>query len=386
MLLYVIMKLTQIEGALTMHLFEINDVKVCLNPADLKDDLYVSLSIGTGVAPRRISHNHETVFIGAASAKMYFNYVSECLKMTHSIETTPAVSMGSSSLLLKTTKANFLQDVQTILDVLFTIEIDEEKWLVEKENTLNRFKANYKDLNFRGRMKMLEFTHANKSFQLGQLTQDLLDVDLDTVYTMRTSLVYPKNCFLFIHGNIDVATVNNLKIEKSAEKEVMHLYEPVDIYELHDEKLVVKSKGNYASGGLKFDRPPTLTGMAKEYVVLTLIGQILFRGAYLIEVDPLDVSLLYNNRLAQYKHDIFKALTDNNVEQARKEIYESLYQELVIYPSRLVEKVGRLHFNNINYFEVMSILENIDRDEIMSFLKERDYKIREGHLRYYKEA
>lgn len=45
MLLYVIMKLTQIEGALTMHLFEINDVKVCLNPSDLKDDLYVSLSI-----------------------------------------------------------------------------------------------------------------------------------------------------------------------------------------------------------------------------------------------------------------------------------------------------------------------------------------------------
>ena len=126
--------------------------------------------------------------------------------------------------------------------------------------------------------------------------------------------------------------------------------------------------------------------MAKEYIVLTLIGQILFRGAYLIEVDPLDASLFYTNRLAEYKHDLVKALTNNNVEAARKNIYQSLYQELVIYPFQLVEKVGSLHFNNINYFEAMSILETIDRDEIMTFLNERDYKIREGHLRYYKEA
>ena len=242
-----------------MHLFEINDVKVCLNPADLKDDIYVSLSIGIGFTPRRISHNHETVFIGSASAKMFFNYVSEYLKTNCSIETTPVVSMGSSSLLLKTTKTSFLQDVQTILDVLFTIEIDEERWLVEKENTLNRFKANYKDLEFRGRMKMLEFTHSNKSFQLGQLTQDLLDVDLQTITTMRESLVYPKNCFIFIHGNVDKEMVENLQVEKSGEKEIIKLYNSVDSNQLYDEKFELKSKGNYACGSLKFDRPPTLT-------------------------------------------------------------------------------------------------------------------------------
>ncbi|MDS9472573.1 hypothetical protein [Sporosarcina pasteurii] len=370
-----------------MHLFDINELKICLNPAELKDDVYVSLSIGIGFLPRRISSNEKTNFIGTASAKMFLNYLSESIKTNHSIETKPIVSMTSSSLLLKTSKTNFYKDVQTVLDNLFTIEIDDGKWLVEKENTLNRFKEHFIDLNFRGRMRMLEFTHANKSFQFEELTKDLLVVKPNDVHTMRESLVYPKNCFLFIHGNVDVDSVKDLRVEKSVKKKVIQLYEPVDIYNLHDEKYEVKSThGNYTCGSIKFDRSPTLSDLAYEYVTLMLIGQILFKGAYLIEVDPLDASLTYSDKLEQYKHDIYEALTDEQVEQAKKNIYQSLYQELVLYPFQLVEKVGRLHFNGINYFEAMSILEKINYDDIMKFIKERDYKIREGHLRYYREG
>ncbi|MBO1915398.1 hypothetical protein J4G37_62535, partial [Microvirga sp. 3-52] len=93
-------------------------------------------------------------------------------------------------------------------------------------------------------------------------------------------------------------------------------------------------------GSIKFDREPTLTDLAKEYVVLTIIGQILFRGAYLIEVDPLDASLVYKDKLAQYKHDVFTPITDKNVKKAIKDIYQSLYQELVLYPFQFIEKVG----------------------------------------------
>ena len=369
-----------------MHSFAINDVKVCLNPVDLKADLYVSISIGVGFTPRHISHNDETIFIGAASAKMFLNYVSEYLKVNYSMATSPIVSMTSSSILLKTTKTRYIQETQKVLDVLFTIKIDEVKWRIEKENTINRFKTNYKDLKFRARMRMLEFSHYNKSFQLGQLTEDILTVDIPTITTMRESLIYPENCFIFIHGKADVDSLKSLKIEKAAEKEVSRLYKPVDITQLKDEKFEIESKGNYTCGSIKFDRDPTLEDMAKEYVVLMLIGQILFKNACLVEVDPLDVSLFYNERFTNNKPDLVSELTEVKIGQARKNLYESLYSELVLHPVQFVEKVGRLHYDNINYFEAMSILENIDRDTILEFLEGRNYKIREGHLRYYKEG
>ncbi len=363
-----------------------NELKCCINEVDLQDRLYVAVTIGTGFAPREVQVNEERLFIGSAGAKIFSNYMKCKMEEKYSIHMTATVSMKSTSFIWKTTTDRYVKELQLFMNELYEGEINEQQLLTVKQATIERYKKNYKDLEFRGRMKIQEFTHYNKSFVFDQLSQDLLDVNLSVVQTVRQNIFVPNQTIIFCHGKAKREEFKQLTIPNGSPSRVIYLFDAKSERFLQNQQFKQQSKGNFWCGSMKFERTPTLTDLAKEYVVLNLIGDIMNKGSYLVEVDPLDASIIYDQNRAHSKNDLRDIITDENVQIAKKRIYLRLDRELKGEPEQFMEKVGRLFVNQIDYFDCLSHLDDITANDIHDFFHRRDYKIREGSVMYYKEA
>lgn len=369
-----------------MEQFQRNDVTFCLNEVEQQDTIYVSVTLGAGFSPKELQIDDDHIMIGSAAMKVFSNYVKQRMREKHNTEMSAIVSMSATSFTWETTKEKHVADIQHLLEELYEKNINEDALLREKQRTIDGYKKVYKDLAFRGQMKLQEFTHTNKSFQLDELSQDLLDVDASTIQKTREYLVLPSNTFVFCHGKADKSQLNQLIIPSVPTREINYLYHVSNYHFLQNQEYAKQSKGNYWCGSTRFERNPVLTDLEKEYVVLQLIGELSNRGPYRVEVDPFDASIVYE-RKGQKKIDSFTSLlTEERVQVAKKEIYQRLSKELTHEPEQFTEKVGRLFVNHIHYFECISYLEEVTAKDIHQFITMRDYRLREGFVRYYKEG
>ena len=368
-----------------MRQFRLKDTTICINEADLKNDIYMSVTIGAGFAPNLIRVDENNLSIGRAAAKVFGNYIQSKMEKKYGIQITCAVSMRATNFIWKTTTSEYIEELQWIVNELYVEEIDEQLLLSEKQATIERYKVNYKDLEFRGRMKMLEFSHQHKAFQLDELSQDLLDVTMETVQTMRGYMFVPNNTFIFCHGQADEKQLKRLTIPKVTKYETTYLFDVKNYHFLQDQEYMKQSKGDFWCGSMKFERSPILTDLAKEYVVLNIIADIMLKGAYLVEVDPIETSIIYNQKGPKQKDTFKQLITEEKVLEAKKRIYQKLDRELLSEPEQLLEKVGRLSANQIDFFTCLSHLEQLNANDILQFLEMRDYRIREGFVCYYKE-
>lgn len=373
------------KGEYYLKQFQFKDITYCINEVDIQDDIYVSITIGAGFTPREIQVKEEYVLIGSAAAKVFSNYIQQRMQEKYNILLTCPVSVRSTSFVWKTTKDRYIKELQLIINELYEEEIEEPKLLTEKQATIERYKNNYKDLDFRGRMKMQEFSHHNKSFEVNQLSQDLLELDVSTIQAMRRYMFIPNNTFIFFHGKSKKNELEQLIIPTLPEYEVTYLFESKNFHFLHDQEYLKHSKGDFWSGSMKFERGAILTDLAKEYVVLNIVGAIIVKDSYMVEVDPFDASIIYDNESSEEKKDFKALITEENVLEAKKVIYQRLAKELAQKPEEYMEKVGRLYVNQIHYFECLTHLEVMDAEDILHFTEMRDYRIREGFVRYYKE-
>lgn len=294
--------------------------------------------------------------------------------------------MNASTLYWKSSEDRYAAEIQQVMNELFNDFIDKKIFAQEKKDTIDRFKSNYKDLEFRGRIKMMEFSHQNKNYSLEHLTQDLLNVTMDHVRKLRKHLLFPRNLFLFIHGLADKEILKQLKIPKMKQKQVQYLFAVDNFHFLQDEAFVKKSKDDYECGCLKFERGPTFDSISKEFAVLTLLGEILFKGYFSIEVDHMDASIMYfDTPLRKYKYDIFTSIDRDNVEKAKMRFLRRFDQFIGQQPFAFVEFAARLHFDKINIYEWYKNIKELTAAEIRNFIQERNYKIREGYVQFYKE-
>lgn len=369
-----------------MQAFEVADSIVCMNNTPLQGDVYISITTGIGFTSRKIRVDKVEKFIGASTANVYFNYVKTVLKKKYKLEVGISVSANATSVYWKSSEEQYVTEMQYVLNELFNNFIDEGLFMKEKKNTIERFQTHYKNLEFRGRLKIMEFSHKNKDYQFEYLTKDLLNVTVEEVRTMRNYLLFPQNLFLFIHGSTNKDAVKQLAIPNITPTHVQYLFRLEDYHFLQDEAFIKKSKDDYQCGCIKFERGPTFEHISKEYAVLTLIGEMLFKGYFSIEVDHMDASIIYfETPLRKYKHDVIRIIDRDNVEKAKIRFLKRFDQFIGQQPHAFVEMAGRHHFDKINIYEWYDSIKTLNAKEIKDFVQVRDYKIREGYIHYYKE-
>lgn len=368
-----------------MRQFQLAGTTICINEADMQEVIYVSVTFGVGFAPRWIHVNGDNVEIGSAAAKVFGNYIQTLLETTYHLHTQCTVTIRAMSFIWKTTQDDYVHDIQMLLDALYE-DIDEHLFLEERTATIERYKQNYKDIEFRGWMKMLEFSHENKSFQLDQLSKDLLDVSVPNVMNLKKYLLAPENMYLFCHGKADEQELKKLVFPDVPTYQATYLFDLKENAFRQDQEFVKASKENFWCGCLRFERDPIVTDLSKEYVVMQFIGDMLFGDSFVTRVDALDVSIIYDQKTAHLKESFQELITKQNVLTSKKRIYHWLEKELSQAPEQWMEKVGRLYVSQVHFFECMSYLEKVDVQDIQLFLETRDYQLREGFVRYYKEG
>ncbi|MFD1850866.1 hypothetical protein [Oceanobacillus bengalensis] len=370
-----------------MKLFNVSELPVCINDTDLKGKLYVSFQIGAGFASRRIIVDGSETIIGSATAKVYFNYLKIILKKKYHLDVDCRVTMNQSSIYWESTPEKCVGELQNVVNELFLASIEESIFVKEKEDTIERYKNNYKHLEFRGRMQILEFADKNKNFRLSQLSTDLLHVDLGKVSFMREHLFFPGNMFVFIHGNENQKQLETVSIPDKKTAEVEQVHHLQDFNFLQDEVLQRQMNGSYQCGGIKFDRNPTTVDLTLEHAVLSIIGEILFQGLHEVKVDRMDASILYyETPLKKYKLRVFDCITEVNIEKAKEEIMNKMDVLVGRKPKEFVLLAGKLYFNNIDIYLWFAYIKSINRKQMEDFLNMRDYKVREGYVNYYKEG
>lgn len=370
-----------------MKRFNVNGLPICINDSDLKGKIYISFQVGVGFASRRITVDGKETVMGSATAKVYFNYLKIILKKRYLLDVDCSVSMNQASVYWETIPEKYVDEVQNIVNELFHTPVEESIFVKVKEDTIERYKNNYKHLEFRGRMQILEFADKNKNYSLNQLSTDLLHVDIEKVNFMRENLFFPENMYLFIHGKANQKPLENVPIPDKQVGEVEQVHHLVDFHFLQDEVLQKQLKGSYQCGAIKFERNPTTVDLSLEYAVLSIIGEILFQGLHEVKVDRMDASILYyENPLRKYKLRVFDCITEANVEKAKKEIVQKIDILVGKKPKEFIQLAGRLYFDNIDIYLWFAYIKSINHKQIEEFLNRRDYKIREGYLNYYKEG
>lgn len=370
-----------------MKRFNVNGLPVCINDTNLKGKLYISFQVGVGFASRRIMVDGNETMMGSAAAKIYFNYLKIILNRRYQLEVDSSVSMNHASVFWETTPEKYVDEVQHVVNELFHKPVEESIFIKEKEDTIKRYKNNYKHLEFRGRMQILEFADKNKNFLLQQLSTDLLEVDIEKVNFMREHLFFPRNMYLFIHGKGNQTSLENVRIPDKQMREVEQVHPLDDYHFLRDVKLEKQLKDKYHCGAIRFERNPTTEDLTLEHAVLSVIGEILFKGLHEVKVDRMDASILYyETPLKKYKMRIFDCITEANVEKAREEMIEKIDVLVGKKPKEFIQLAGRMYFDNIDIYLGFAYIKSINHKQIEEFLSFRDYKIREGYLNYYKEG
>lgn len=368
-----------------MKVFDAGGCLVCVNDSGIPDRVYISLTLGIGMAARWLTVNEKEVFIGSATAKVYFNYLKAALRKKYGVDPDVQVSMNAACLYWESRGENCPTEIQQVLQELFA-PIDEELFFYEKARTAQRYERNYKNLEFRGRMKMMEFSNHNKDFQFNLLSVDLLETDLKHVQNMREYLFVPENMFLFIHGKVKADGLRDWRFPEKDGGDVRFHYSIDDYHFLQDEAFNKASKGDYQCGCIKFERSPVTTDLSMEHAVLSIIGEILFAGFHNVEVDPLDASITYFERpTKEYKYEAFTCLTEEHVEKARQAILQRFDVFVERSPKLFTEQVGRFYFDKIDIYVWLEKMKSMSLSDIHAFLDSRDYKAREGYVNFYKE-
>lgn len=369
-----------------MNVLKVDDLLIGFHQAGLSGKVAISLNIGAGFALRKVEVDGEEILFGSAAAKVYFNYVKSRLKELYDIPVASSTTMNSTNLYWESEPERYKEEIQQLLNELFLIPIDYDRLMQEKKDTMERYHANYKILEFRGRMRMLEFTDANKSFEMNQLSRDLMDLTKEQVDLLRSHLCFADNMFLFVHGDGDVADLEELNVPDHEKKDLQGSFKLSNWQYEQDVTLKKASKGNYQCGAIKFERHPTAIDLSIEHAVLSIIGEILFRGKYEVHVDRVDASITYfETPLKEYKQDVYSKLTDQNIEAGKNAVVEKLERMLRSQPNHFVSMAGKMYFDRVDIHQWMAAIRQLQPEQIKDFLKERDYKIREGYLNYYKE-
>ncbi|MEI3280233.1 MAG: hypothetical protein V8R46_05550 [Eubacterium ramulus] len=98
----------------------------------------------------------------------------------------------------ETFEEDFLRFIRTI----FASDKDAELFETSKKNTIEKFRKNYKNGEFRALYKAFEYSDANKGYKLYDLIEGLQKINYETFINENKLLIVPDNCCLYINGKL----------------------------------------------------------------------------------------------------------------------------------------------------------------------------------------
>lgn len=139
--------------------------------------IYITLGINVGVATRYFLIDGKKEYISNLS---FANILTNYLKLILGQELVVNVDRTITHLTYISKQETFEEDFLRFIRTIFASDKDAELFETSKKNTIEKFRKNYKNGEFRALYKAFEYSDANKGYKLYDLIEGLQKINYET--------------------------------------------------------------------------------------------------------------------------------------------------------------------------------------------------------------
>lgn len=327
--------------------------------------VYISLSFNVGVATRYFLLRGKEVFANnLAFANVFVNCVKQ-IAIDAPIDYN--VDRTITTIHLKSSHSAMAQDLMWIAENVLNLATEPEQFEKVKAMTVENFRQNYKNGQFRGWHKAYEVADLNKQYTLKQLIDDVQNINYEQFQETVKTLIVPSNCKIYVNGNLSDLTDEQLaRLEQLLQKK-----DPMptlagkyaDPYMRQDCHLLELSREPYNIDILSFLFEKKV-GMMDRTIYMMIETDKLPTQDCTLHIDPFDTSVITNEKeLAKRKLYFKRIATKEQFQKAREKALTVFKTLLEDSPQRFNEFVTNMTMNGVSPLECMSVLAELEYEK-----------------------
>lgn len=247
---------------------------------------------------------------------------------------------------------------------------DAELFETSKKNTIEKFRKNYKNGEFRALYKAFEYSDANKGYKLYDLIEGLQKINYETFINENKLLIVPDNCCLYINGKLQdisceaVEQINTIFAENQHTatwggtmseqrlKDDAHLLE------------VARENVNVDILSLGFE---TNISVLDRMIYLLFQSQKILAENKILHIDTFDSSIIMQTEeVIKMKMMLKNVLKEEAFEQTRKHVLGVINQWLEMDPMRFNMLAVELKIENVQIIDFLNIISTVEYDEFVT--------------------
>ena len=266
----------------------------------------------------------------------------------------------------ETFEEDFLRFIRTI----FASDKDAELFETSKKNTIEKFRKNYKNGEFRALYKAFEYSDANKGYKLYDLIEGLQKINYETFINENKLLIVPDNCCLYINGklqDISCEAVEQINTIFAENQHTATLGGTMSEQRLKDDAHlleVARENVNVDILSLGFE---TNISVLDRMIYLLFQSQKILAENKILHIDTFDSSIIMQTEeVIKMKMMLKNVLKEEAFEQTRKHVLGVINQWLEMDPMRFNMLAVELKIENVQIIDFLNIISTVEYDEFVT--------------------
>lgn len=239
-----------------------------------------------------------------------------------------------------------------------------------KKNTIEKFRKNYKNGEFRALYKAFEYSDANKGYKLYDLIEGLQKINYETFINENKLLIVPDNCCLYINGklqDISCEAVEQINTIFAENQHTATLGGTMSEQRLKDDAHlleVARENVNVDILSLGFE---TNISVLDRMIYLLFQSQKILAENKILHIDTFDSSIIMQTEeVIKMKMMLKNVLKEEAFEQTRKHVLGVINQWLEMDPMRFNMLAVELKIENVQIIDFLNIISTVEYDEFVT--------------------
>ena len=329
--------------------------------------IYITLGINVGVATRYFLIDGKKEYISNLS---FANILTNYLKLILGQELVVNVDRTITHLTYISKQETFEEDFLRFIRTIFASDKDAELFETSKKNTIEKFRKNYKNGEFRALYKAFEYSDANKGYKLYDLIEGLQKINYETFINENKLLIVPDNCCLYINGklqDISCEAVEQINTIFAENQHTATLGGTMSEQRLKDDAHlleVARENVNVDILSLGFE---TNISVLDRMIYLLFQSQKILAENKILHIDTFDSSMIMQTEeVIKMKMMLKNVLKEEAFEQTRKHVLGVINQWLEMDPMRFNMLAVELKIENVQIIDFLNIISTVEYDEFVT--------------------
>ena len=326
--------------------------------------VYISLGFNTGITTRYYkTANQETRKGNLAFSNIFVN----CIKHKQDLVFDCYIGRTTTIFTIKSSQETMSEDLINSISYFSSLCFSVDEFVDVKKITLEGFKREYKNGDFRSRYKALEVADIVKGYTFDGLVEDLANIEYEEFISLYNDLIKCGKCNVYVNGNIRDLSLEEIDtISKLSNNDIIPTIwcgKNLDHYLFDDAHIieVARESCNISVLHFSFDKS---TNMLDKFLWTTIESERIPEKDKEFNVDWYDASVIV--RTADVI-SIKEYLTDNiNEEEYKKakcstlmKYFRLLEKNPIIYAQRFLEMKN----NNCDLNDYLQTLDRLEYAE-----------------------